>query len=85
MNDTISESPFFIELTTEYMENKLILDTWHNENSYANINNSNPYPRECLYKMLDILEIMDNAYIYSPGGDGYMQTKCDFETRNITQ
>ena len=73
--DDVYNTPFFIDLQKEYFEQKEVLDKWHEKNSYAKINNSEPYPKECLYKMLDLLEIMDAMYYYSPSGKGYVKTK----------
>lgn len=71
----ICNTPYFIELQNEYYQQKVILDNWHNSNSYADVYNSDPYPKECLYRMIDLLDIMDNVYSYAPGGEDYKQTR----------
>ena len=70
----IYKTPYFIELQNEYFQQKDILDEWHHSNSYADVYNSNPYPKECLYRMIELLEIMDNVYSYAPGGNDYRRT-----------
>ena len=70
--DSIFRQPYFIDLQKEYFEQKVILDEWHTSNSYGDVINSIPYPKECLYRMIELLEIMDNAYAYAPGG-------CEFD------
>ena len=74
-DENICNTAYFIDLQKEYFEQKETLDKWHKQNSYAEINNSEPYPKWCLYKMLDLLEIMDATYYYSPSGKGYEKTK----------
>ena len=70
----ICNTPYFIDLQKDYFHQKDILDKWHETNSYSDID-CEPYPKECLYKMIDLLEIMDAMYYYSPSGKGYEETK----------
>lgn len=77
-DENICNTAYFIDLQKEYFEQKVILDKWHEENNYSEINNSEPYPKECLYKMIDLLEIMDAVYYYSPSGKGYEETREHF-------
>ena len=78
--ENICNTPFFIDLQNEYFQHKETLDEWHRTNSYSVIHNSQPYPQSSLYSMIDILEIMDNMYSYSPCGDDYKQCACHFNS-----
>lgn len=77
-DERICNTPYFIDLQKEYFEQKIILDKWRENNNYSQINNTKPYPKECLYKMIDLLEIMDDVYYYSPYQKGYEETKDNF-------
>ena len=76
----ISNTPYFIALQEEYFEQKVKLDNWHEEYElHDDLFNSNPYPQECLYRMVELLEIMDNVYAYAPNsGSGYLETKSSY-------
>ena len=76
----IQNTPYFIDLKKEYFEEKKILDKWHETNCYCQIINSEPYPKEHLYNMIDLLEIMDNMYTYAPpNGFHYKECLRNFE------
>ena len=74
----MDNTPYFIELENEYYIHKDILNTWHKENNYGDIHNSTPYPKESLYRMLDLLDIMDNMFYFAPDSEGYIQTYNHF-------
>ena len=72
MTNTLDNYPFVQELHEEFYHHKKILSEWHENNNYGDINNETPYPRDILFRMIDLLEIIDNVYSYSPdGGEDY--------------
>ena len=72
MTNTLDNYPFVQELHEEFYHHKKTLSEWHKNNNYGDINNETPYPRDILFRMIDLLEIIDNVYSYSPdGGEDY--------------
>lgn len=84
--DEISSTPFYIDIYSEYWQHKSTLNKWHQDNNYSDVYNSEPYPKHILFRMLDILEIIDNMHIYSPPyGYGYTEAKTHFQSSSSPQ
>ena len=68
MTNSLDSYPFVQDLYEEFYHHKKILSEWHKNNNYKDINNETPYPKDILFRMIDLLEIIDNVYSYSPDG-----------------
>ena len=76
--DAVKESPFFMEIDAEFWRHKSILREWGKANSYSDIVNDSPYPKESLYRMIELIEIMDAMISYAPMGADYETVKASW-------
>lgn len=81
--DDIKNSPFFKEIETEFWHHKNILNEWGKENSHSDLVNDTPYPKESLFRMIDLIEIMDNMVSFSPLGTDYETVKQSWDNNLI--
>ncbi len=73
----VKESPFYKEIENEFWQHKNILLRWGEKNSYSDIINDMPYPKKSLFRMIDLIEIMDNMISYAPCPLEYLETNKD--------
>lgn len=76
----IQHTPYFLDLQDAYYNEKKTLDLWHEKNSYSDLKNETPYPKECLFRMMDLLDIMDNMYKYAPHNDEFNKLEKHFQS-----